>query len=78
MHQIYARGTGIASANLAIRSIFRDRPGCSPYKEFPVSFNFGAAIEIFWLAFVVYWLIAARGVNKIRSREPAAGIAFAI
>jgi protein-S-isoprenylcysteine O-methyltransferase Ste14 len=32
--------------------------------------NFGATIEICWLVFFVYWIVAARSVNRMRSREP--------
>lgn len=32
----------------------------------------GLAIDILWLIFVVYWIVAARKVNPMRRREPAA------
>ncbi len=35
-------------------------------------FNFGTAIDVLWLVFFVYWIIAARYVNPTRAREPAA------
>lgn len=34
--------------------------------------NLGAIIQICWLVFLVYWIVAAFSVNRIRSREPAA------
>jgi protein-S-isoprenylcysteine O-methyltransferase Ste14 len=35
-------------------------------------FNFGTAVDILWLVFFVYWIVAARYVNPMRTRESAA------
>jgi protein-S-isoprenylcysteine O-methyltransferase Ste14 len=35
-------------------------------------FNIGTAIDILWLVFFVYWIVAARYVNPMRTRESAA------
>jgi protein-S-isoprenylcysteine O-methyltransferase Ste14 len=33
--------------------------------------NWGAIIQICWLVFLVYWIVAAFSVNRMRRREPA-------
>ncbi len=37
-----------------------------------MAINFGSMIGILWLVFLVYWIVAARNVNKMRIREPIA------
>ena len=74
---MYARGAGIASANLepSISSLveYIERSASTSFAgRNPMRFNIGIAIEIVWLVFVVYWIVAARYVNPMRSREPAA------
>ncbi|MGA9882733.1 MAG: isoprenylcysteine carboxylmethyltransferase family protein [Candidatus Acidiferrales bacterium] len=34
-----------------------------------MAFFLGAAFQILWLVFLVYWIVAARSVNKMRSGE---------
>lgn len=34
--------------------------------------NLGASIQICWIVFFVYWIVAARSVNPMRSQEPSA------